>query len=209
VVQIVGGRISQCANEVAWQASTRAILWGVALILLGILGASLLLGAVSVNLVVAWLIVLAGLVQLITEYRVHRAGSLVWRLMIAFAYVLLGVYLIASPVVGGASLALMVASLFLFESISDIAMFLRLRAINGSIWVLLDGIFTLILGLMSYMRWPSTAAWAIGVLVSVSLVTSGLTRVMFSMAVRKSITLGPGRTKQDDSSAKDYWSVHE
>jgi hypothetical protein len=35
------------------------------------------------------------------------------------------------------------------------------------------------------------------------------TRVMFSLAVRKSITLGPRRTKQDDSSAKDYWSVHE
>jgi hypothetical protein len=46
-------------------------------------------------------------------------------------------------------------------------------------------------------------------LVSVSLVTSGLTRVMFWLPVRDSITPGPGRTKQDDSSAKDYWSVHE
>ncbi|MGA8440705.1 MAG: DUF308 domain-containing protein [Candidatus Sulfotelmatobacter sp.] len=118
-------------------------------------------------------------------------------------------YLIASQVLSVASLALVLASLFLFESIFDIAMFLRLRAIEGSSWVLLDGIVTLILGLMSYMRWPSTAAWAIGVLVSVSLVTSGLTCVMSSLAVRKSITPGPGRTKQDDSSSKDYWSVHE
>jgi hypothetical protein len=47
------------------------------------------------------------------------------------------------------------------------------------------------------------------VLVGVILVTSGLTRVMLSVAVRKSVTPGPGRTKQDDSSAKDYWSVHE
>lgn len=204
----MGGRISQCANEVAWQASTRAILWGVALILLGILGASLLLGAVSVNLLVAWLIVLAGMAQLITEYRADRAGSLVWRLMIGFTYVLFGVYLIASPVVGVASLALMVASLFLFESIFDIAMFLRLRAINGSIWVLLDGIFTLILGLMSYMRWPSTAAWATGVLLSVSLVSSGLTRVMFSLAARNAMAAVLGARNQDDSSAKEYWKIH-
>jgi uncharacterized membrane protein HdeD (DUF308 family) len=204
----VGVRISQCTDEVVWQASTRAIFWGVALIVLGMLGGSLLLGAVSVNLVVAWLIVLAGLVQLITEYRVHRAGSVVWRLMIGFAYVLLGVYLIASPVVGVASLALMVASLFLFESISDIPMFLRLRAIKGSGWVLLDGIITLILGLMSYMRWPSAAAWAIGVLVSTSLVTRGLTRVMFSLAVHNAKTDVVGGKDQDDSSAKEYWRIH-
>jgi len=78
-----------------------------------------------------------------------------------------------------------------------------------SSWVLLDGVVTLILGLMIYVQWPSTAAWAIGVLVSASLVTRGLTRAMLSVAVRKSITPGPERTKQDDSSAKDYWSVHE
>jgi uncharacterized membrane protein HdeD (DUF308 family) len=110
-VKVVRFRRSQSTEEVAWLASPRSIFWGVALIVLGMLEGSLLLGAVSVNLVVAWLIVLAGLAQLITEYRVRRAGSLVWRLMIGFAYVLLGVYLIASPVVGGASLALMVASL--------------------------------------------------------------------------------------------------
>jgi uncharacterized membrane protein HdeD (DUF308 family) len=146
--------------------------------------------------------------QLITEYRPDRAGSLVWRLMIGFTYVLFGVYLIASPVVGVPSLALMVASLFLFESIFDIAMFLRLRAINGSIWVLLDGILTLLLGLMSYMRWPSTAAWATGVLLSVSLVSSGLTRVMFSLAARNAMAAVLGARNQDDSSAKEYWKIH-
>jgi hypothetical protein len=60
--------------------------------------------------------------------------------MIGFAYVFFGVYLIASPALGEASLALVLASLFLFEGIFDIAMFLRLRTIEGSSWVLLDGI---------------------------------------------------------------------
>jgi uncharacterized membrane protein HdeD (DUF308 family) len=34
---------------------------------------------------------------------------------------------------------------------------------------------TLILGLMFYLQWPSIARWAIGVLVGVNLVTSGVT----------------------------------
>jgi uncharacterized membrane protein HdeD (DUF308 family) len=114
--------------------------------------------------------------------------------MIGFAYVFFGIYLIASPVLVVASLALMLSSLFLLESIFDIAMFLRLRAIEGSNWVLLDGIVTLILGLMSYMRWPSTAASAIGVLVSVSLVTRCSQRGIES-PIRRSSTIGTGHAR--------------
>jgi uncharacterized membrane protein HdeD (DUF308 family) len=206
---VVGVRVSQCTEDVVRSVSTRSIFWGMALIVSGVLGGSLLLAAVSVNLVIAWLLVLAGMVHLIIAHHAHRAGSLIWRLTIGFAYVLFGVYLIARPLLSVASLALVLALLLLLDGLFDIAMFLRLRAIEGSIWLLLDGVVTLIWGLMIYVQWPSTAARAIGVLLGVSLVTSGLTRVMFSVAVRQTITLAPGRTKQDDSSAKDYWSVHE
>ena len=61
---------------------------------------------------------------------------------------------------------------------------------------------------MSYMRWPSTAAWATGVLLSVSLVSSGLTRVMFSLAARNAMAAVLGARNQDDSSAKEYWKIH-
>ena len=52
-------------------------------------------------------------------------------------------------------------------------------------WVLVDGIITLLLGLMIYLQWPSSSAWAIGTLVGVSMIISGVTRVMLSLAVRK------------------------
>ncbi len=129
-------------------------------------------------------------------------------IIIGFAYVFFGIYLIASPVLGEASLAWVLASLFLFEGIFDIAIFLRLRAIEGSSWVLRDGIVTLILALMSYMQWPSTAAWALGVLVSVSLITSGLTCVMLSLATRKAMAAGPEEKQRDDSSAEEYRKIH-
>ena len=106
--------------------------WSVSLIVSGMLAGSLLLAAVSTNLVIPWPIVLAGMVHLIIAHHAHPAGSLTWRLMIGFAYVLFGVYLIACPVLSAASLAL----LLLFEGIFDIALFFRLRAIEGSSWVL-------------------------------------------------------------------------
>jgi uncharacterized membrane protein HdeD (DUF308 family) len=67
----------------------------------------------------------------------------------------------------------------------DLILFFKMRPIGGSSWVLVDGIVTLLLGLMIYMQWPSSAAWAIGTLVGVSMIVSGITRVMLSLAVRR------------------------
>jgi uncharacterized membrane protein HdeD (DUF308 family) len=51
--------------------------------------------------------------------------------------------------------------------------------------VLIDGIVTLALGVMIYMQWPSSSAWAIGTLVGVSLIISGVARVAMSLAVHE------------------------
>jgi uncharacterized membrane protein HdeD (DUF308 family) len=37
---------------------------------------------------------------------------------------------------------------------------------------------------MIYMQWPSSSAWAIGILVGVSMMISGITRVAMSLAMR-------------------------
>ena len=86
---------------------------------------------------------------------------------------------------GVASLTLVLASLFLVEGILNIVLFFRTRSLRGSSWVLIDGIITLLLGLMIYAQWPSSSAWAIGTLVGISMIFSGVTRVMLSLAVRK------------------------
>jgi uncharacterized membrane protein HdeD (DUF308 family) len=172
--------------EMVRHASTVSIAWGVLLIVLGMAAvASPFLAAVAVNVAVAWLIVLAGVVHLLLAFRAHGPGSMIWKLLVGIAYVCFGGYLIARPVLGVASLTLLLASLFLIEGILDIVLFVKMRPMQGSTWVLLDGIVSLLLGLMIYMQWPSSAAWAIGTLVGVSLIVSGVARVMMSMAVRK------------------------
>jgi uncharacterized membrane protein HdeD (DUF308 family) len=172
--------------EIVQHASTWSILWGVLLIIFGMLAiGSPFLAAVAVNVVIAWLIVLAGIVHLIVAFHAHRAGSLMWKLLVGLAYLFFGAYLIMQPVLGVASLTLVLASLFLIEGILNIVLFFRMRSVRGSSWVLVDGIITLLLGLMIYLQWPSSSAWAIGTLVGVSMIISGVTRVMLSLAVRK------------------------
>jgi uncharacterized membrane protein HdeD (DUF308 family) len=174
------------------QASTLSIAWGVLLIILGMVAiGSPFLAAIAVNAAIAWLIVLAGIVHLILAFRVHGAGSMIWKLLVGIAYVGFGGYLILHPLAGVASLTLILASLFLIEGILDIILFFQMRSLGGSGLVLLDGIITLLLGAMIYAQWPSSSAWAIGLLVGVSMIISGVTRVMLSLAVRKAASSGP------------------
>src|SRR6266851_9172587 len=172
--------------EMVRHASTLSILWGVLLIVFGMVAiGSPFLAAVAVNALVAWLIVLAGVVHLMLAFRVHGAGSMIWKVLVGIAYLCFGGYLLFHPVLGVASLTLLLASLFLIEGILNIVLYVKMRPIHGSSWMLVDGIVTLLLGLMIYLQWPSSSAWAIGTLVGVSMIFSGVARVMMSLAVRK------------------------
>src|SRR5271156_590115 len=172
--------------DVVKQASTVSIVGGILLIVFGMVAVGTpFLAALAVNVAIAWLIALAGVVHLMLAFRAHGAGSMIWKLLVGIAYVFFGGYLILHPVLGVASLTLILASLFLIEGILDIILFFKMRSVGGSSWVLVDGIITLLLGLMIYLQWPSSTAWAIGILVGVSMIISGVTRVMLSFAVRK------------------------
>jgi uncharacterized membrane protein HdeD (DUF308 family) len=167
-------------------ASTVSILWGALLIVLGVMAVgSPFLAAVAVSVVVAWLIALAGVVHLMLAFRAHGAGSMIWKVLVGIAYLCFGGYLIVRPVVGVASLTLLLASLFLIEGILNIVLYVKMRPLHGSSWVLLDGIITLLLGAMIYMQWPSSSLWAIGTLVGISLIFSGVARVGMSLGARK------------------------
>src|SRR3984885_32152 len=175
--------------ELARHGSTISLLWGALLIVLGMVAiGSPLLAALTVNVLVAWMIVLAGAVHMMLAFRAHGAGSMIWKLLVGLAYLCFGIYMITHPLLGVASLTLVIASLFLIEGILNIILFFKMRPMHGSTWVLVDGIITLLLGLMIYMQWPSSADWVIGTLVGISMIFSGVARIMMSLTVRRALS---------------------
>jgi uncharacterized membrane protein HdeD (DUF308 family) len=111
-----------------------------------------------------------------------------WKFLVGLAYIFIGGYLLFRPVVGVATLTLMLAFLFLVEGVLDFMLWWKSRSSRGAIWILVDSIVTLILGGMIYVHWPSSSVWAIGTLVGISMIMSGVTRLMLSLAVRKFAT---------------------
>lgn len=168
------------------QASGWSIAWGVGLIIFGMLAiAAPGVAAIAVNIFIAWMIVFAGVVHVVLAFYADRARTMIWRGLVGLAYVAFGVYLLTHPLIGVASLTLLLATLFLVEGVLDIMMWWKMRGTEGASWVLIDGIVTLLLGGLIYVQWPSSSLWAIGTLVGVSMIMSGIARVMLSLAVRR------------------------
>jgi uncharacterized membrane protein HdeD (DUF308 family) len=176
--------------------STLSILWGVLLVIFGFIAIGTpFLAAVAVSVVVAWLIVLAGIVHVALAFHAHGAGSVIWKLLVGIAYLAFGGYMLVHPVLSVASLTLVLAVLFLIEGVLNIVLYFKMRPLHGSVWVLVDGVITLLLGAMIYMQWPFSAAWAIGILVGVSMMISGFTRIALSWAVRRATIPPAGVSK--------------
>jgi uncharacterized membrane protein HdeD (DUF308 family) len=176
--------------DVVKQASTVSMLWGALLIVFGAVAICLpFVAAVAVNALIGWLIMLAGVVHLVLGFRAHGAGSMIWKVLVGIAYLAFGGYVILHPLLGVVSLTLLLASLFVVEGVLDFVLFAKMRPMHGASWVLLDGIVSVLLGGLIYMQWPSSSAWAIGTLVGISMIFSGVARVMMSMAVRKATGL--------------------
>jgi uncharacterized membrane protein HdeD (DUF308 family) len=155
------------------------------MIVAGILAiASPLAAGIAINVLVAWLLVFSGCVHLVFAWYTRSAGGFIGELLLGILYIFIGVYLLMHPLAGLMSLTLALAIYLFLEAILEFALGFKLRPLPGSGWLLFDGIITLILAVMIWRTWPSSTAWVIGTLVGISMLFSGTSRLMLSLAAR-------------------------
>ena len=142
---------------------------------------------VAVVFVVAWLLVVSGVAHLVFAWHTRTTGGFVWELLLGVVYLLVGAYILFHPIAGLQSLTLALAIYLFAEGILELILSFRLRPMAGSGWLLLDGIITLILAIMIWRTWPSSTEWVIGTLVGISMLFSGVTRLMLCLAARRVI----------------------
>ncbi|MGH9882729.1 MAG: HdeD family acid-resistance protein, partial [Pyrinomonadaceae bacterium] len=126
-----------------------------------------------------------GVCHLVFAFQSHSIGGFLWKVLLAIVYGAAGVYMLMHPLLGVLSLTLFLAVFLLFEGVVEIAFYFKIRGAPNAGWVLFDGIITLILGFLIWRRWPSSSVWVIGTLLGISLIFSGISRIMLSLAVRR------------------------
>jgi uncharacterized membrane protein HdeD (DUF308 family) len=168
------------------KATTWSIVLSVSMILTGIL--ALFVPAttgLAVTLVIGWLLIISGILHLGFAWRANGAGAVVGEILLGVLYGAIGVYLLAKPTLGLEAITFVLATYLVFEGVLELVIAIFLRPLPGSGWLLFDAIVTVLLAVLIWTGWPASSTWVVGTLVAFSMFSSGVTRLIVSMAVRR------------------------
>lgn len=137
-------------------------------------------------ILIGWLLTLGGLAHLSILFSGIGIARVVWHLILGIIYFIVGIYFLIHPSIVQGVLTLLLSAILLAEGVLDFIAYFRTRDESGSVWLLTNGLITLLLGGLISIRWPSSSGWAIVTIVGANLFMTGLSRLMLGIAGRKS-----------------------
>jgi len=159
---------------------------GIVFVVLGVLAIiEPAVAGLAVAIFVGWLLIFGGAAHAVAAFAGGAAGRVVWQLILALIYVAGGFYFLTHPLLGLGTLTLLLAVILVAEAILELIAYFAVRGEDGSGWRVVNAIVTLMLGGMIWRNWPSSAVWAIGTLVGVNLMMTGMSRLMLGTAARR------------------------
>lgn len=139
------------------------------------------LAAVATAIFIGWILLIAGAFMVAGAFTAHSVGSLLLRLAWALLTVIVGLWLIVEPDNGTLTLTLVLGIYFLFMGLTRIAVALAGRGQPNAGLIGLSGIAGLLIGVLVLVEFPSSADWAIGLLVGIDLIFAGWTLVSVAL----------------------------
>jgi uncharacterized membrane protein HdeD (DUF308 family) len=161
---------------------------GVVLLVLGATAVVLpAIATLAVTVLFGWLFLVSGIVGLVTSFWMRHAPGFWWSLLSAVLGIVVGGMLLGSPLTGAFSLTLVLIAFFLIEGAVSIMFALEhKRELSGQWgWMLMSGIIDIALAIMIFAGLPSTAAWAVGLLVGINMIFGGTALIAMALHARK------------------------
>jgi uncharacterized membrane protein HdeD (DUF308 family) len=172
------------ALKLHWRAF---LIQGIVMMVLGLVAIALPhLSTIAIELFLGWLILFGGVFRTLTLLRSKSAPGFFWSLVTALLVVVLGIVLLLRPAEGVLTFTMILIALFIVEGVTAIIISLQLREhLKTWAWTLLSGIVDLVLAFFIWQGWPSTAGWALGLLVGINMFFLGNSLTMTALVARK------------------------
>lgn len=171
------------------KATGWVIALSICLIILGVL-AILLPGIASAffTSIIGWLVLASGVVMIIQAFQSRPVRGFWLNLIVGIFYAIAGIYILFNLGTALLALTLTFGILFIVEGVYTLIMAFTNRAGHKMSWlVALNGIVTLILGIMVLNRFPYSALWLIGLYVGISLLMSGISLLAAALVTRRAL----------------------
>ncbi|WP_267639679.1 HdeD family acid-resistance protein [Haloarchaeobius amylolyticus] len=186
---IAGTGAGTDAEQTGIEDSWRALLVvGIALAVMGILAAVFpLLTGVSIALLFGAALVVGGFFTIAHAFSARRWTGFVWQTILAVVYAVAGILVLANPVLGLASLTVLLVAYLVSSGIVQVVLGLQTSGQPNSAWLIVGGGISLLVAVLLFLGLPSTATWAIGLLFGVHLLATGISMIMVAMGTKKAV----------------------
>lgn len=169
------------------QLQQGGIVGGALLAVLGLLALfTPFLTGIALSVLLGAVLVVGALVHVAAAISASSALNVVWQVVLGVVYGLVGISVLANPILGLATLTLLVIAFFAAEGLVQIVW-----AVTGEgrpLWVGLSGVISLLLAGMLLAGFPASALWAVGVLFGVDLLVTGISMMLHSYTHRTAAT---------------------
>lgn len=125
----------------------------------------------------AWVFLVLGGVQIIAAFRAQSWSGKLWTLLLGIIIVSIGINLLAEPLAGIVTLAILVGAMFIVSGIFKIIIGLRFQRAEFKTTVLVSGALSLVIGVM-LMYNPTI----LGTLLGVELIANGVSTIAIGFA---------------------------
>lgn len=140
--------------------------------------------SVATAIFIGWILLVAGAFMFAGAFTAHSIGSLLLRLAWALLTIVVGLWLIVEPDNGTLTLTLVLGIYFLFMGVTRLAVAFAARGQRNAGLLGLSGIAGLLIGVLVLVEFPSSADWAIGLLVGIDLIFAGWTLAAVALVGR-------------------------
>jgi uncharacterized membrane protein HdeD (DUF308 family) len=144
------------------------------------------LAGLVITVVVGWLLIFAGLVGLWTSWSMRRVKGVAWAIVSSLVAIVAGLAFFAWPIGGLISMTLMLGAYLTVDGVATIALALqhrRAKTINWG-WLLVNGMFDLLLATVIIALLPGVDAWFVGIIVGVDLIFAGISMIAMGWSAK-------------------------
>ena len=129
---------------------------------------------ITLSILLGALLVIGALVHVAHAFSSWEWKGSLWGIALAILYALAGISLLANPVLGLTTLTLLLIAYLAIEGVIEVVGGLLMRSDPQWGWVVGSGVVSLLLAGVLWAGFPSTASWALGLIVGIHLLSTGL-----------------------------------
>ncbi|MBV1915904.1 MAG: DUF308 domain-containing protein [Pseudomonadales bacterium] len=154
-------------------------IWGWVILIAGILAVIVpMIAGGFIIIMVGSIMLVAGVIRIVHALQHHEF----WNGLFGLIYCVAGFMIVADPLPGLLALTMLLVIYFLAVGITEIIAAFQIRPEQGWAPLLFSGVVSVLLAIMIWNQWPLSGTWAVGVLVGVQLIFSGMAMITVGSA---------------------------